>query len=82
MYSNPNRRLLVILPRKELAYQLDTVLHKVEPTIKSFLAISKKEEMGRGEYPSVFIGTPKPVYAVRSAALFSIVVGSEDVHQM
>ncbi|KAK8815065.1 hypothetical protein WA556_007100 [Blastocystis sp. ATCC 50177/Nand II] len=62
--TDPTQRLLVILPRKELAYQLDTVLHKLVPDIQSHLAITKTGEIGRGVYPNVIIGTPKPVYTL------------------
>ena len=62
--TDPTQRLLVILSRKELAYQLDTVLHKLVPDIQSHLAITKTGEIGRGVYPNVIIGTPKPVYTV------------------
>ena len=62
--QNPNKRLIVTTPRKELAYQLDSVLHELEPSISSAVLVGKSSKVERGVFPNVIIGTADPIHTV------------------
>lgn len=69
--SNSNTRLVVVTPRKELAYQLDTVLHQLAPSISSAVLVGKSvadhDNLKEGElrgFPNVIIGTVLPIHEV------------------
>ena len=61
---DPSQRLIVIVPRKELVYQLERVLHSIAPEVTTALAISKWNGLERNEIPSVLVGTPQLSYEV------------------
>ena len=69
--NNANTRLVVMTPRKELAYQFDTVLHQLIPSISSTVLVGKStmdksdsNGIERGVFPNVIVGTALPVHEV------------------
>ena len=62
--QNPNTRMMVMVPRKELAYQVDTVLHQLAPSLSSAILVGKTEPIERGVFPNVVIGTSEPLHRV------------------
>lgn len=57
--------MLVLLPRKELAFQVEHVVHQLAPNTATAVAVGKWKGMEEGVFPSIVLGTPKPVYEVR-----------------
>ena len=78
---DPYLRMLVMLPRKELAYQVDSVVHQLCPTVATAVAVGKWEGINAKEFPSVVIGTPKPVYEVGFLLLCSRIVCSKGIRK-
>ena len=69
--NNANKRLIVLTPRKELAYQFDAVLHQLVPSITSSVLVGKSpvdkrdtNRTERGVFPNVIVGTAIPVHEV------------------
>ena len=62
--QNPNTRMMVMVPRKELAYQVDTVLHQLAPSLSSAILVGKTEPIERGVFANVVIGTSEPLHRV------------------
>lgn len=56
--SDPTKRLLVYVPQRELAYQVNTVLHRIIPEIRSSVLVSGSDRIAAGKKPNVIIGTP------------------------
>ena len=66
--------MLVLLPRKELAFQVEQVVHQLAPNAATAVAVGKWKGMEEGVIPSIVLGTPKPVYEVRGvSSVLSIV---------
>ena len=62
--QNPNTRMIVVVPRKELAYQVASVLHQLVPSVSSAILVGKTEPIERGVFPNVVIGTSEPLHRV------------------
>lgn len=56
--KNPTKRMLIFVPQRELAYQVDTVLHRIVPEVKSSILVSGSNGIASGKKPNVVIGTP------------------------
>lgn len=56
--NDPSKRLLVYVPQRELAYQVNTVLHRIIPEIRSSVLVSGSDHIAPGKKPNVIIGTP------------------------
>ena len=50
--------MLVFVPQRELAYQVNTVLHQILPEVKSSILVSGGDGIGPSKKPNVIIGTP------------------------
>ena len=69
--NNANTRIVVMTPRKELAYQFDTFLHQLVPSISSAVLVGKStvdksdsNGIEHGVFPNVIVGTVLPVHDV------------------
>ncbi|CBK21236.2 uncharacterized protein [Blastocystis hominis] len=62
LITDPHLRMLVLLPRKELAFQVEQVVHQLAPNAATAVAVGKWKGMEEGVFPSIVLGTPKPVY--------------------
>ena len=70
--KNPFERMLIYVPQRELAYQINTVLHRLVPEIKSSILTSGSEGISQGRVPNVVIGTPPLLDEVISMISISI----------
>lgn len=69
--------MLVLLPRKELAFQVEQVVHQLVPNVVTAVAVGKWKGMEEGVFPSIVLGTPKPVYEVRNAREIQNIVSAQ-----
>lgn len=68
LIADSHLRMLVLLPRKELAFQAEQVARQLVPSAVTAVAVGKWRGMDEGVFPSILFGTPKPVYEVRGVS--------------
>ena len=56
--KDPSKRMVIFVPQRELAYQVNTVLHQILPEVKSSVLVSGSDGISPNKKPNVIIGTP------------------------